>query len=108
MKRTRLKAKGKVGRANDKARKMIGKFAQDHALNLCEMNLEGCEGNYNIAPAHRHKRRHYKGNADALADPKQWVVACQKCHMTQEDDRELTEEIFTKLRGSDNLKELLQ
>jgi hypothetical protein len=102
---TTLKAKknmnkvGKVGRANKTARGLIADYAKTMDMKVCELNLEGCTKTWPLAPAHRHKRAWYKGDAILLAAPKQWVVACQCCHDQIEFNAELTEEVFIKLRG---------
>jgi hypothetical protein len=90
---------GKVGKANKTARGLIADYAKVMDLKTCEIKLEGCTGNWPVAPAHRHKRAFYKGDPVLLADPKQWVVACQCCHDQIEFDAALTEEVFIKLRG---------
>lgn len=92
---------GKVGRANLKANKMIREYSEQHDLDTCEIGLHGCLGKFTVANAHRHKRSWYKGDADKLADPKQWVKACQCCHDKIEHDAALTEEVFMRLRGEE-------
>lgn len=107
LRRTPLRAKknirrvGKVGRANQESRKMIADYAEEHELDHCELQLSGCTGNWPLAPAHRHKRAWYKGDKALLADPNQWVAACQNCHDKIEHNAELTEEVFIKLRGAE-------
>lgn len=104
---TSLKAKknirkvGKVGKANQTARGLIADYSKKLNLTTCELNLEGCTKTWPVAPAHRHKRAWYKGDPILLASPKQWVVACQCCHDQIEHDAALTEEVFTKLRGTE-------
>lgn len=94
-----MKKVGKVGRANSAARKQIAIIAEKIDMKKCELGLVGCLISWPLAPAHRHKRAWYKGDAKLLADPKQWVCACQGCHDTIEFDPVLTEEIFMRLRG---------
>lgn len=108
---TSLKAKknirkvGKVGKANKTARGLIADYAKTMNLTTCEIGplglTTGCTKTWPVAPAHRHKRSWYKGDAILLAAPKQWVVACQCCHDQIEFNAELTEEVFTKLRGNE-------
>lgn len=107
MKKSRINPVGKKGKANKEARDLIAEIAMENGMVMCEMNLDGCQGRYNVSPAHRHKRDAYKGNVKALADINQWLVACLPCHMQQEGDRVLTEELFVPRRGEDNLEELL-
>lgn len=110
---TTLKAKknirkvGKVGKANIAARKEIAKKAEAMKLTECELGpilvrdfgINVCLYNFALAPAHRHKRAYYKGDAVQLAEVKQWVCACVQCHDAIEFDAELTEAVFMKLRG---------
>lgn len=110
--RTTLKAKknirrvGKVGKANIEARAAIAKTAEAMKLTQCELGpillqygINICLYNFALAPAHRHKRAWYKGDAEKLADVKQWVCACVDCHDAIEHNAKLTEEVFIKLRG---------
>lgn len=94
-----MKKVGKVGRANSAARKKIAQIAEKLDMKKCELSLVDCTVSWPLAPAHRHKRAWYKGDAKLLADPKQWVCACQGCHDEIEFDPVLTEEIFIRLRG---------
>lgn len=89
---------GKVGLANRRARRMIADICEERQLNQCELNLPGCKRYLYLAPAHRHKRSHYQGDADRLADPNEWVVACVVCHDQIEVSRELTAKMFARLR----------
>lgn len=105
--KTALKAKswgiktiGKRGKANRKSRNMISQIAAQNNLYTCEAKLDGCMGTFGIAPAHRHKRDHYNGDAEKLADPQEWVAACQWCHDIMEKSKEKTEEVFERLRPS--------
>lgn len=106
--RTQLSAKrnirrvGKIGKINGKARQKIAEISRERNLKECELKLEGCTKNWPLAPAHRHKRAWYKGDVDLLADPKQWVCACQVCHDQIEHDAELTEKMFMDLRGPED------
>lgn len=94
-----MKKVGKVGRANSAARKQIAIIAEKKDMKKCELGLAACMVSWPLAPAHRHKRAWYKGDAKLLADPKQWICACQSCHDQIEFDPMLTEEIFIRLRG---------
>jgi hypothetical protein len=94
-----LKKIGKVGKANIQSRKRIAEIAEEKNLTRCEIQFEGCTLTWPLAPAHRHKRAWYKGDAELLADYNQWVCACQNCHDKIEHDAELTEQVFEKLRA---------
>ena len=98
MKRTPLRRIGKIGKANKEARAKIAEIAEERNLTRCEIMLEGCLGGMFLAPAHKHKRAWYKGDAELLADPDEWVCACQNCHNLIEIDPELTATVFEQLR----------
>ena len=98
MKRTRLNKIGKVGKSNIEARKLIAQKCEELQLNSCEIQLEECLGSFAVAPAHRHKRAWYQGDVELLSDYNQWVGACVNCHNTIEHDKELTEDVFERLR----------
>lgn len=110
----RMKKAGKVGEANMAARKEIVKKAEAMKLTSCELGpilvgeygINVCLYNFALAPAHRHKRAWYKGDAEKLADVKQWVAACQCCHDAIEFDAALTEAVFMKLRGEEEFREV--
>jgi len=99
MKRTSLKRVGARGKANIAANKLIRQEIQDRDMpNSCEMSLVGCLRGMFLTIAHKHKRAWYKGNLDLLSDYQEWVIACTNCHNLQEHDKELTEDIFNRLR----------
>lgn len=105
MKKTPLRRCGKVGEANIKSRKMIATKAEEEGLDFCELKFEGCLHKMYLAPAHRHSRSWYKGDADLLADFQQWVVACQNCHQILDGrsttSQEESDAIFLELRGEE-------
>lgn len=93
---------GRIGKINSKARREIAAIAREGNMKECELKFGGCTKTWPLAPAHRHKRAWYEGDAKLLADRRQWVCACQACHDQIEIDAGLTEEMFLKLRGSEN------
>ncbi len=78
---------------NQKARKMIAKYCEKIDLNRCEV----CGSSFAIFPAHKENRRFYH-SAEELADPKQWVALCLKCHIAIESNKEETDKLFARLR----------
>ena len=78
---------------NQKARKMIAVYCERINLNSCE----NCGSTFGIAPAHFENRRFYH-TVEELADPKNWVCLCLKCHISCESNKEKTEELFGRLR----------
>ena len=100
-----MKRIGKIGLANIEARKRIAAIAEEKNLSYCELGLTGCTRTWPLAPAHLHKRSWYKGDVDLLSDYNQWISACQNCHEVIENNRDLTEGVFEKLRPQTNPKE---
>lgn len=96
MKRTPLRKIGKIGKVNLEANRQLKKLFTNQ--DYCEIQLEGCLKTWPLQFCHRHKRAWYKGNVELLADRNQVVIGCQNCHEKIEFSKELTEEIFKKLR----------
>lgn len=102
MKRSKIKQVGKIGRRNAKAnRELKEKFGQT-SIRSCEIRLDKCMGTFGLSFAHRHKRIWYRSRPELLSDMNQVVLACAYCHGVIEKDAEMTEKVFTKLRGEDN------
>lgn len=99
MKRTRIRKVGKVGQANQAANRLLK--IKLRGLDYCEIMLEGCLFNWPLQFCHRHKRAWYKGDVNKLSDRRQVVVGCQNCHERIEHNAELTEQVFTRLRGEE-------
>lgn len=86
-------------KANIEANRRIKEYGiANNIPNRCEMRLEGCLRTMYLSIAHKHKRNWYNGDVEKLSDPKEWVLACIPCHDKQENNKELTEELFNKLR----------
>lgn len=106
MKRSRLNPIGKKGRANKTARDKIAVISQQEGYEYCVLGEflteypDKCIINASD-PVHRHKRDYYNGDDEKLADPKQWIPGCRRCHKIVEDDKDLTEIIFLELRGEE-------
>ena len=98
-----MKQLGKQGKKNLKANKELKKLYQSKGIDRCEIRFEGHNWLF-PAFAHRHKRDWYKvkGREHLLASFNQTVIACQYCHNKIEYDKELTEQVFLKLRGEDD------
>lgn len=95
MKKTPLRKVGPIGKANIEANKRI---REQNPVRHCEVKLKDCLGGIFLTIAHRHKRVWYKGNPARLADPKEWIVACVKCHNAIEHNKELTKKVFEMLK----------
>lgn len=85
--------------ANRLARNKIAEIAEEKGIESCEIKLPGCMVTFGLAPCHRHKRAWYSGDVELLSDYNQWVGGCTWCHNIIEDDKELTEKTFKRLRS---------
>lgn len=103
MKKTPLKQVGKIGRRNAKANKILKQKFQETGLRSCEIRLDKCMGTFGLSFAHRHKRLDYRSSPEMLSELNQVVLACAHCHGVIEKDSDLTEEVFLRLRGEDEL-----
>ena len=92
---------GKQGKINVKANRELKKLYEATDIRSCEIQLEGCENTFAMSYAHRHKRRWYYPTPEKLWDFKQSVLACNRCHQIIEQDKDLTEEVFLRLRGTE-------
>ncbi len=80
--------------------KKIDKMFMDNGEFYCLVNLPGCNA-VPITRAHRHKVRFYNTQLDKFHARDQVIPACLPCHMKIEQDAELTEKIFMKVRGKE-------
>lgn len=100
MKRKRMNPIGKIGKRNIAANAIINRMFEKKKINTCEIMFEGCTGKLFLTNAHKHKRDWYKPKAkqEKLHAFSEVIRACQCCHQTIEDDKELTENVFNQLR----------
>lgn len=103
MKKTPIKKIGKIGKRNLEANKKLKKMFEDLDVRWCEVSLENCLFSFYLQFAHRHKRIDYRQYPEYLYHHNQVVLACQSCHSKIENNRELTEKVFQRLRGDDLL-----
>lgn len=75
---------------------------QEMGITSCEIQLEGCRGNFIMSFAHRHKRAWYNTQPELLGDIKQVVLGCCYCHDRIEKSAPLTQEVFLRLRGPED------
>lgn len=92
---------GKQEKINAKANRELKKLYEGTDIRSCEIRLEGCQGTFAMSYAHRHKRRWYYLVPEKLWDFKQSVLSCNHCHQIIEQDKDLTEEVFLRLRGEE-------
>ena len=100
IKRTRIKQIGKVGKRNIQANAILKIMFRRKDITSCEIMFEGCTGQLFLTNAHKHKREWYRPKAKQgkLYAFREVLRACQHCHQIIEDDKELTQNIFSQLR----------
>jgi len=76
--------------------KKVKKMFLEKGITDCEVRLPGCENSW-LTFAHRYKRRFYPAKGD-INGYDQIVMACMKCHQKMEQDKDLTKEVFNRLR----------
>lgn len=94
---------GKQGRINLKANKKLSKLWFDEEIDYCELDIpHECNAWMGLTNAHRHKRDWYKGKPEELLwSYNQVARICLNGHNLIEYNKELTEEVFFKLRGDE-------
>lgn len=98
-----MKKIGKIGRMNIRANQKLKAIYQEKGIDRCEVRLPGCMEVFALSFAHWHKRIWYKeqkNGSELLASYQETVLACPHCHARMESDKELTEEIFNRLRST--------
>jgi hypothetical protein len=94
MKKTRLKHIGKIGKRNINAVRKLKEIFMDKGITQCEL----CGSTFALSFAHKHKRVWYREFPELLADFNQVLLLCVPCHEKIEYNKELTAEIFERLR----------
>lgn len=89
---------GKRTIINLEANKILKRTYKEKGITTCEINLNGCMRTWGLGFAHLHKRIWYYHTPELLSDFNQTVLACTNCHQKIEGNRQLTEEVFKKLR----------
>lgn len=87
---------------NKASNRILVKLYVDKGVTTCEGRFPGCLNNQMLSFAHRHKRIYYRIQPKRLSDFKQTLLLCLNCHEKIEYDRELTEELFIRLRGEED------
>jgi len=82
--------------------KKIDKMFFDNDERYCLVKLPGCTLSP-ITRAHRHKVSFYNTQLDKFHAKDQVLPACLSCHMKIEQDANLTEKIFMKVRGKERV-----
>ena len=93
-----MKKIGRIGKINLKANRILKQKYMEAGICQCEIRLPECMRDFALSFAHKHKRIWYKANLELLSSMKETLLACASCHAKIENDKELTEELFKKLR----------
>ena len=89
---------GRITKLNAKQNRELIKLFDKKDIRYCEARLPGCSPMATTF-THRHKKYWYLGLPDELRwSYDQVIKACMSCHGKMEVDRELTEEVFKRLR----------
>ena len=89
---------GKKTKAWNDARKLLKEEYFRKGITTCEVNLPGCWNNNALSFAHLHKRSWYWSQPELLGAFSQTLLVCIPCHTKMEFNKNLTEELFSKLR----------
>lgn len=94
---------------NAEANRILDEIYAEKGIDYCEIQLSpNClkkeKHSYgerlSLSYAHRHKRIWYRGdNVRYLSDFMHTIRACLHCHRMIEDDRKLSEKVFSRLRN---------
>jgi len=91
--------KGKRTIAWEQARKKLKEEYLAKGITTCELRLPGCWHDNGLSFCHRHKRSWYWSQEELLAAFNQTILGCIHCHNIIEYKKELSDEMFNKLRG---------
>jgi len=101
IKRSRPNKIGKIGRINIEANKKLKEMFEGHVRG-CEVRLRECLLYYLPQFAHRHPRHWYRSKPELLHSRDQVIIACQSCHEKLDQDKQLLEGTFKRLRGDED------
>ena len=103
-----MKRVGRRTKINIAANKILKEKYLKLGIERCEIRLSGCLPDFALGFAHRHKRVWYYSCPELLSEVKETLLSCPNCHAKIEVDKQLTEEVFQRLRSPERLKELLK
>lgn len=98
MRKTPLRKIGKRGQDWINKRALLKKEFMLKGIIECELRLPGCWKDNALGFAHKEKRWKYISEPEKLGDFNEVVLACNPCHAKIENNRELTLEVFKRLR----------
>jgi len=93
--------KGKKTLAWDKDRVKLKIEYQEKGITTCEIRRSVCWFNNALGFVHRHKRSFYWSRPELLGKFNQTLLGCNPCHAEIENDKQATEELFIRLRGTE-------
>jgi len=93
--------KGKRTKEWERERVKLKKIYQEKGITTCEPRLKKCMGSFGLSFVHRHKRIYYYDKPGLLGSFNETVLGCASCHAEMEKDKQLTIEVFDRLRGGD-------
>jgi hypothetical protein len=93
-----MKRTGKWGKLWNKERAKLKKEFEKRGIFSCEAQLQGCMKEFALSFHHRYRRYYYRSYPEKLGDFNQVILLCSHCHQTLEQDSELTQKVFIKLR----------
>lgn len=86
---------GKHTDINKKANIRLKALFESKNITRCEI----CGSDNFLSFAHRKKRIEYRKHPELLSDFNEVILACVPCHQKIEYNKELTNQVFTRLRG---------
>ena len=95
-----MKKIGRITKANIECNKILRQRWIDRGLSYCEIRLPGCRLYWPLQNVHRHKRIFYKGKVEELTKDNEVVLGCGFCHEKVEDNTELREWVFKRIRDN--------
>lgn len=99
---------GKRGKYNLQALKKLKELFHELGITKCEVGLDTCLKDNFLTWHHFKKRRYYYSRFELLSKFSQVLCVCLNCHDLLERDKELSEQMFTKLRGKQPLLDWLE
>jgi len=80
------------------ARKKLKIEYENRGIVVCELRFKGCWINNGLSFHHKRKRIEYYGCPERIGYFNETILCCVSCHQKIENDRELTREVFKRLR----------
>lgn len=78
------------------AKKILDRIYKKKGIYYCELRFKGCFPSWTLAYAHRYRRTDPRSEHTFEGT----IRACSNCHQKLDADKDLTEEMFRKLRSA--------